>query len=303
MLESLPPLATGRAYSLGLLVVLIGLVVSLFLLIITEAVIFMTILWVLLLLATLPAIFVVAYWRSNLLNSRYRVEDLILRIEWGRISFSLPLEQIRYLARRETSHRFETFRGIRWPGFTTGKGQLVTDQSVTDTYILSTTSSERQLLVNTKDVTFIISPADPDDFITCIDALSSPDEDHLRQIESEFPYIPESSFFEDRVSQTMIAVAILLNLALFGFLVAMMGQLKNEMPLHFNASGVVDRFGSPADLLLLPIIGLIAWSLALACGGYYYFLKEEVSFAQIIWGTTGAIEIATWMAVIFLLIQ
>jgi hypothetical protein len=303
MLESLPPLTTGRAYSLGLLFVLIGLVVSLFLLIITEAINFMTILWVLLLLATLPAIFVVAFWRSNLSNSRYRVEDLILKIEWGRIGFSIPLEQIQYLAKRETSHGFEAFRGIRWPGFNTGTGQLVTDQSVTDAYILSTTPSERQLLVATEDIAFIISPADPDDFITCIDALHSPDVDHPRTMESEFPYVPESSFFKDRISQVMIAAAIILNLALFGFLAAMMGQLQSDTPLHFDVSGAVDRTGSPGNLLLLPIIGLIAWSLSLAIGGYYYFLKEEVSFAQIIWGTTDAIEIATWLAVIFLLIK
>ncbi len=303
MLESLPPRSTGRAYSLGLFVVLIGLVVSLFVLIISEAIIFVTFLWVLLLLATLPAILVVVYWRSSLSHSRYRVEDSILRIEWGRIKFSLPLEQIKFLAKRETSHRFETFRGMRWPGFATGKGQLVTDQSVTDAYILSTTPSERQLLIVTKDIAFVISPADPDDFITCIEALNTHEVDHTRALESEFPYVPESSFFKDRVSQTMIMIAILSNLALFGFLVAMMGQLQSEVPLHFDASGAIDLFGSPADLLLLPIIGLIAWSLALALGGYYYFLEEEASFAQIIWGATGAIEIATWLAVIFLLIQ
>ncbi|WLR58911.1 DUF1648 domain-containing protein [Guptibacillus hwajinpoensis] len=37
------------------------------------------------------------------------------------------------------------------------------------------------------------------------------------------------------------------------------GSIPNRVPIHFNASGIADNWGSKGTILLLPMIGVILW--------------------------------------------
>ena len=122
------------------------------------------------------------------------------------------------------------------------------------------------------------------------------------QVLTGFPLLSQSQLWRDKLSQILLTAPIILNLLLFGVLTALMNRLNDQVPLHFDSNGMVDRTGAAANLLILPIIGLVAWSPALGGGLFFYFWRDERPMAQLIWAITIVIELATWMAVIMLLI-
>ena len=141
MLESLPSRSHGRTFALGVITFLILLVISLAYLIISEPITLLTFLWVLTITATIPIIFVVSFWRATLYNARYLVENLILEIEWGRIRHLLPLNEIKALRQVGDGVDMLSFRGISWPGLTTGFGEFQENQRTFQAKIYSTKST------------------------------------------------------------------------------------------------------------------------------------------------------------------
>jgi uncharacterized membrane protein len=81
-----------------------------------------------------------------------------------------------------------------------------------------------------------------------------------------------------------------------------LGRLPDEVPLHFDQSGITDRTGSPFGLLILPLIGLIAWILAALIGYYYHQVRRDEPVAYIVWGATVLIEVATWVGLLNLVL-
>lgn len=301
MLESLPSRSHGRTLALGVIAVLVLMVISLAYLIISEPITLLTFLWVLAIIATIPTIFVISFWRATLSNARYLVENLILEIEWGRLSHSVPLNEIKALWLMGEGVNMLRFRGISWPGLTTGFGEFQYKQRTFQAKIYSTRSTAEGLFIETDNEAFLISPTDPADFKTCIEALNIMPVTVRTQVLTRFPLLPQSALWSDKLSQILLTAPVILNLLLFGVLSTLINRLNGQVPLHFDSTGLVDRTGVPGNLLMLPIIGLVAWSLALGGGLFFYIGRDERPMAQIIWAITIVIELAAWAAVIILL--
>jgi len=301
MLESLPSKSHGRIFALGVIAALVILLLSLVYLIVSEPLSLLTFLWVVAIIATLPAILFLGYWRAALTNARYYVENLVLEIEWGRLKHSIPLNNIRALQPFNEELKILELRGVSWPGLLAGFGRFQDEEGTFQAKIYATDFASKGLFVKTGSDIYLISPADPADFKTCVEALQVSEEGESTQISSDLPILPPSELWRDRLSQILMATPILLNLLLFGVLTALITGLEEQVPLHFDSSGSVDRTGSAANLLILPTIGLVAWILALVGGLYFYLWRDERPVAQIIWAMTIVIELATWTAVFILL--
>ena len=111
----------------------------------------------------------------------------------------------------------------------------------------------------------------------------------------------ERDIWRDRVMQFCVGASIILNVALFAVIASQIGRLPEEVPLHFDNLGRVDRFGPPTDLFVLPLIGLISWLSAALLGWYFHQVRDEKPVAYILWGTTVIIQLAAWLAVINLM--
>ncbi|WP_227396338.1 DUF1648 domain-containing protein [Jeotgalibacillus aurantiacus] len=55
------------------------------------------------------------------------------------------------------------------------------------------------------------------------------------------------------------AVSIACLLLAVGYLILSWKELPEQVPLHFNASGEADRYGSKATVVILPVLGLLIW--------------------------------------------
>ncbi len=303
MLEAYPPQSPGRLFGLGLIVLLILLDVVFLSLLISLPITLFSFFLGLLILLSLPAILIVTFLTSSLSRARFRVEDHVLIIEWGHLSQFIGYGQIQNLYLGSEILEVNHFRGIRWPGLMFGRGEVLTEtRDPQPTVFYATRPLSQQLLISTGSAAFGITPSDPEEFKASLEALWPGDDvDQLpMELSSDLSFL-DWDIWRDRVLQVSLGLAIFLNGLLFAFLSAILGRLPAEMALHFDKDAQVDRYGSPAGLLISPLVGFIAWIAACILGWLFYQERREKPIAYIIGGATVVIEIATWIAVIGLL--
>jgi hypothetical protein len=304
MLDSHPPRSPGYPIGITLIVCLLALDAGLLILLLDEPLSWLTILWALLLIASAPALIITAYWTSSLRAARYHIEEGRLLIDWGPVRHTLPLTHIRQLLPAEAPARARAFWGFRWPGHYVGVSPAASpDDPARPTLYFATRPPAEQLLVVTDDISYAISPFDRDNFQDCLAALQAT----FAVEESGRPPVV-SSFLGWRVWSDGLAwlvglAAPFLNILLFGYLAALYSRLPAEVPLHFSRAGQVDRTGSPAGLLVVPLAGLIAWLLIGALGWLFYQARGERPVALILWGSATVVQLAAWYVIAGLLAQ
>jgi uncharacterized membrane protein len=92
----------------------------------------------------------------------------------------------------------------------------------------------------------------------------------------------------------LLGAAVLVNLALFGYLSARFPGLDFQLPLHFNNLGYVDRIGAKVELFALPIIGLIILGTNLVLGLLLY--RRERAGSYLLWGSSAVVQGLFWLA-------
>ncbi|MGD8820547.1 MAG: DUF1648 domain-containing protein, partial [Anaerolineae bacterium] len=92
----------------------------------------------------------------------------------------------------------------------------------------------------------------------------------------------------------LLGAAIVVNLGLFGYLSARFPGLDVQLPLHFNAEGMVDRIGNKTELFALPIIGLLILGVNLVLGLILY--RRERAGSYLLWGAAAAVQTLFWLA-------
>jgi hypothetical protein len=315
MLEAYPPQSPGRLISLGLIVGLILLDALILVLLLSLSITLLSFFLGLFLLASIPAILLLTVLITSLSSVRYYVEDYVLIIEWGSLRQVIGFGQIQAIYLGDELNEVLRFRGLRWPGLMFGRGQLFVEKSesveapISDeepatlpTFFYATQPLAQQLLISTGSKAYAISPANPADFKVCLEALRpEEDADQLPLDLSSDLGILGWDIWHDRVVQICLGLAVLLNGLLFAYLSFIVGRLPSEVALHFDEFGVVDRFGSPAGLFVLPLVGLIAWVAAGTLGWFFYQVRGEKPIGYIVWGTIVIIELATWIALAGLL--
>jgi hypothetical protein len=302
MLDSHPPQSPGRFVGLALIAILLLIDSGFLILILLAPIGILTVLLGLLILGSLPLIGIVIYVTAGISSARYRVENGLLIIEWGRLVQAVPMREILEILPSEEIEAAIEFRGVRWPGCMIGQGLLrVADGRELRTAFYSTRTLELQVLIVTDSMVYGLSPADPFAFIASLGALLESDLGGDEATAYSEMGILDWSVWPERRSLFLIGAAVALNLTLFAFLSVIYNQLPAEVPLHFSQIGIVDRVGSPSGLFILPLIGLIAWIAAVILGWFFYFLRHEKPVAYIVWGITVVIELATWIAVVSLI--
>ncbi len=98
-------------------------------------------------------------------------------------------------------------------------------------------------------------PDAPPEFLTSFPLIDEPTN------ESAF-----SRLLHDHALQTLLALALVVNLGLLAYLALRFEVLPDPLPLHFDASGLPDRIESKSGIFGLPIIGLIIFVLNAGLG-------------------------------------
>lgn len=296
---SKPPRTLGLIIGFAVIIILAA-ADGLFGIILTRTPVnFITPLWVLLILVSLPLIGFVGYRTVALFNASYRFTQNALVIVWGPVKQIIPMADISGLILGTDLPADLAPRGLWWPGCLVGRGHT---QAVGDLMYFATTPQSGQIIVATGKGGYVISPENIDEFVKLFE------EEGRKGITEEVPYVqnrPEFydwALWQDRWAIVLVAIGILLPFVLLVVVATRFPSLPASVPLHFDGLGQVDRTGPPSGLLILPAIGAIAWLVNGIIGvALYATRKGERSTAYLVWASSLGIQVLLWVAAIGLL--
>ncbi|MGH2538004.1 MAG: PH domain-containing protein [Candidatus Promineifilaceae bacterium] len=301
MLESRPSRSPGRAVGVLLLVCLIALDISLLTLLLTEPITLVSFLWGLLLLASAPGLMTIVFWTRNLGAARYLVEGNTLIIDWGRLSHRVSLSQIESFHPGREVSLTGRFRGLRWPGYMVGNGQVAVAGRELPAVFYASRPLEQQVVLVTPARAIGLSPVDPAEFSACLEALRDLEGEAAAEASGPSLRFPGWQLWQDRTALGLAGLSVGLNLALFAYLSSLFSRLPAEVPLHFSRSGSVDRVGGPGNFFLLALIGLLAWLVAAGLAWFFYAVRGERPLGYIVWGSAAVVQLGAWVALAYLL--
>jgi hypothetical protein len=291
--EQKPYAGSGLVFGLGIVVALTLLSIGLVVLAITEPISLLTIVRVLLVLANVLVTGMVLYGLTCLSSARYALDRNAVTIRWGGSGEVIPLTNVQAVSRAREQGPITHFRGLRWPGYHVGRGKIA---GMGNVQVYCTAPAERQLVITTSSGSFAISPENPDRFLDQFAAQRELGPSQSVEQISVRVSVAARDLVRDRVGLALLAVGGLLNLALFSLVVVRHDQLPRAVPLRYSG-GLPERYGSPADLLALAAVGLVAWIVDGLLGGIIYFRVRDRIAAHLLWGAAVGLQLLLLTAV------
>jgi len=239
---------------------------------------------VLLMLFSLPLLLYLAFRLSGCFNLRYLVDRNGVTIVWGAMRQAVAMGRIERIVKGGTAQR--RLAWWPWPGLHAGVGG---ESDLGPYFSLATRPPAQQLLLVTPEKVYGISPAEPERFLEALQERNMLGPAHTLPAEPQWPLLWSWRFWHDWLGQALLLAGLALVLVLFGFLAFRFPSLPPEIPLHFDALGRPDRVGPPQGLFLLPLIGLLAWSINTVWGGVIY--RRQRLAAYLLWGGAVAVQI------------
>lgn len=245
-----------------------------------------------LVLVSLPLVAILTYQTMSCLVLRYRLDRNGVTIHAGGAVRLVPIRDIQRIVRgRDLGGIIVRRRGLRWPGHERGEGAV---PGLGRTRFLATRPLAHQLLLVTPGRAIAISPQDPDGFLQAFESRLELGPNRLLEPTVRRARWLTWPLWSDQTARVLLGAAVLVNVALFGYLCIRFPNLDLQLPLHFNSAGQVDRIGTKAELFSLPIIGLIILGVNLPLGLLLY--RRERAGSYLLWGAAAAAQTLFWLA-------
>jgi len=100
----------------------------------------------------------------------------------------------------------------------------------------------------------------------------------------------------DHVLQILLALALVVNLALFAYLALRFELLPDNLPLHFDVSGLPDRIDAKSGIFGLPIIGLVVFVLNTVFGAIVH--RHQRAATLLLAVSALLVQVLMWVAAI-----
>lgn len=243
----------------------------------------------LLVLLSLPLLLYLAYRTWGCFTLEYWVDRDGVTIIWGPMRQVVPMGRIERIVRGDSSTAKR--RWWPWPGpYAAARWQGPLGRLLS----YATRPPPEQLLLVTSEAVYGISPAEPERFLEVLQERHRLGPARILSPEPIWPSLWRWRFWQDRVGQGMLLAGLILNLAVFGLLCFRFPTLPERVVLHFNAAGQPDRIGPRQGLLLLPLIGLLAWGVNTIWGGVIY--RRQRPGAYLLWGGAVVVQIIAGLA-------
>lgn len=182
------------------------------------------------------------YFTWSAKNMKYTIDAKGITIKWAFNKKTIPLESILGAAKTVGTSSLKVM-GASWPGFHMGSFTDPTGKGSVN--LFATRLWGEILLIRTKWEVVGITPANSDEF--------------LNELNKFIPDLNEGSFLQkgdveayslqkDRVVIALMAITGLILAGTGLFLYNIIPTLPPKVPMHFNISGEIDRYGSPNEI-------------------------------------------------------
>jgi hypothetical protein len=298
-MDTRPPRALG--FAIGILLVLffvVTIVVSVVQMSTGELSIWLA-LWVMLPLISLPLLLLILYRLYGLFTARYSVDRNGLRIRWGLAYDDIPIHQ---LVRVEPAGAIGLKQppppGFWWPGLVIGKRHV---EGLGEVEYFAARGPSGLLVVQSGDRFLAISPPDADAFVKAVtDSL------RMGALQTNEEVIARPNFAltrlgADRFALLLVILGGLLPIAMFVYLLLIVGGIPGQVAFGFDTTGAIDTYAPPGRLLLLPMISGASWFVNLFFGLWMYRTNANRPLAYALWAGAILMGGLLWGAVLQLL--
>ncbi len=245
----------------------------------------------LLVLVAIPLWVYIGLRTISTLFMEYWVDRDGVTVVWGPMREIIPIGAIERIQRGG----FEAVIGRWWewpnPYLTEG-----TAAGLGAVHSLATRPAAEQVVLVTDQAAYALSPGAGDEFIAALQARHQLGPARLLKPERRWPSVWQWTIWRDRLALLLLGLAALANLAVFGYLCFRYPQLPADLPLHFDPQGQPDRYGVPASLFILPLIGLGALLINGVWGAVLYQRRRTASY--LLWGGALVVQILVAVALV-----
>jgi hypothetical protein len=173
--------------------------------------------------------------------------------------------------------------GIGWYGYHIGKGHV---EGTGQTVFFSTHRAPEEIVyVRTADVAYAISPQDPARFAAEVQrfhAVGTEEPPGPATIRRE--QIAAHPIWADRIAQYLALAAIAVNVALWGWVLAVYPDLNNEITIEFPPIGDIATLKERSEILKIPATGS-AFLVVNLIAGLIFEWKERAATYLVLSGT------------------
>ncbi len=238
-----------------------------------------------------------AFWAYACYSMHYTVDRNGLTIAWGTLRHFIPMGSIVDLTLGRGEDRPQ-MRGLSWPGLHVGHG--VVDGK--DALFYSThRSAEDVLYVRTSSATYAVSPLDPPRFISEVERFKQAAPSGETAVESvQRDIVGGHPIWADRTAQWLALAAVLINLALWGYVFAIYPDLSPQIAIEFPPLGDITDIQSRNEIIKIPAAALAVLAVNLVVGlGFQwreraatYLLLSGSVFLQFLFWVSAGIAVA-----------
>jgi len=242
-------------------------------------------------LLALIILVIAVYWIVITVKLTYYLDRNGLAIQWGLSQHRIPFNTIKTVTPGQDASNTAQFWEINFIGLRFGRGRANDDGPLK---FRTTASLSDSLLVTTPNQTYVISPRQPERFLRAWQerqALGITQE-WSTTVHRSWPL--NSPLLADRLAWWFLGIAVLLWLALAGYLALNYVGLPASLPIHFNALGRADRITGKETLLILPAAGAMVWLVNALLGELIYHKDRLATY--FLWAGALVMQLCLWVA-------
>lgn len=258
------------------------------------------VLWLVLILLSLPLIALIGYRLYGLRGGKYFLSQNALTVTWGDVHEVIPMGEIEAVTSANVCEETLLPGGLWWPGCYVGRAKSETFGPLV---FFATAPQEEQLIVRLSAGAYVISPADCEGFLAHFNTVREEGiTEPVAYITRRWP-IHDWEVWQSRWAWALMLTPLVLALALFAYVTVQASFGPAELPLRFDAMRLPTDFGPSSRLVLLPIIAGLVWLLDTVFGLAVHVQMNDRLAAYAVWGGGVLVQLALWFAAISLVVS
>ena len=235
-----------------------------------------------LLLIAVPLFFLL-YRLYSLLFSYYRLERDELHIQWGLRTEVIPLNAIDWIRSPAEMTEDVPWSVVPMPGAYLGTVQV--DEHMTYEFLAS--DMDKMLFLGTSRYIYVISPQDPNGFITGFERILQMGSLSSVQWTTSRPGNWLLEAWQDKKGRIAVLLSLFFLIALYIF-VGIRFQVGKTISLSFDPSGKPLESISSVNMLVVPLGASIIWGVGNVLGLLLFQNSSNRRTAELVWGAVSA---------------
>lgn len=228
-------------------------------------------------LVALAAVFL--FWSYACATLRYVLDRSGLTIVWGPLRHFVPLHAIKEVVHGRGEHR-PRVRGLSWWGHHVGRGEA---RGLGEAIFYSTHRAPEELVyVRTASATYAVNPRDPTGFIARVQRLQQqtarPEGEAAVAESVQRDIVSGHPIWADRAAQWLTALAVLANLALWGYVFAVYPDLDPQITIEFPPLGDITELHSRQAIFRIPAFATAVLAVNLLVGLGFHWRERAATY-------------------------